>query len=199
MKLHSTVDKLQEKLEYLTELFGDKIEGENVSINGQFGIITGNIDIECQIGTDTEPSQTDNYIFRCTLGELDDKLWRLMFLFDDKVRLDYILYNGSPTYMICSIGRETRHQVFNYLLRFPALGLVLREGYDCCWHEDEQKLYQWEQILYICSQDGDIEDICFDCDNVDEFIEWYVKTEHIEVGDQKNIECVIETEFEAEV
>ena len=149
MKFHSTIGKLQEKLEYLLELFGDRIEGESVSINGLVGINTGNIDIECKIGTEPVPTNTDNYIFRCTLGELDDKLWRLMFLFDDKVRLNYILYNGSPTYMICSNGRETRHQVFNYLLRFPSLGLVLREGCDCSWHEDEQKLYQWEQILYI--------------------------------------------------
>lgn len=134
--------------------------------------------------------------FSCTLGTLREKLESIEVLFGDKITLDYIYYDGSPTYFIGANGSECRHQVFNYLLRFPSLGLVLREGYDCSWHEDEQKLYQWEQILYICSQDGDIEDICFDCDNVDEFIEWYVKTEHIEVGDQKNIECVIETEFE---
>ncbi|MBR3668232.1 MAG: hypothetical protein IKN66_13945 [Ruminococcus sp.] len=197
MRFHCTIGKLQEKLEYLLELFGDRIKGENVSINGLVGINTGNIEIECKIGTEPVPTNTDNYIFRCTLGDLDEKLYRLMFLFDDKVKLDYILYDGSPTYFIGANGSECRHQVFNYLLRFPSLGLVLREGYDCSWHEDEQKLYQLNQALYVCSQDGEIEHICFD--TVDELINWYVKTEHIEIEDQNNIECVIEMEFEADV
>ena len=132
--------------------------------------------------------------FHCTVGTLREKLDSMKDLFGDKIALDYIYYDGSPTYYYGANGSESRYQVYNYMVSVPSLGLEFREGFDCCWHEDEQKLYQWERVTFV-EDEQDNSSYVYDV-TVEELVEWYVREKNIEVGDINDIECVIETEFE---
>ena len=134
--------------------------------------------------------------FSCTLGTLREKLGSMEELFGYKITLDYIYYDGSPTYHYGANGSESRRQVYNYMVSVPSLGLEFREGFDCCWHEDEQKLYQWERVTFV-EDEQDNSSYVYDV-TVEELVEWYVREKNIKVEDINSIECVIETEFEAD-
>ena len=132
--------------------------------------------------------------FHCTVWTLREKLDSMKDLFGDKIALDYIYYDGSPTYFVGANGSENRYQTYNYLISVPSLGLVFREGFDCIWEEAEQKLYQWERVTFVEDEQDNSSHVCDD--TVEELVEWYVREKNIEVGDINDIECVIETEFE---
>ena len=135
--------------------------------------------------------------FHCTVGTLREKLDSMKDLFENKITLDYIYYDGSPTYSYGANGGESRYQVYNYTVSVPSLGLVFREGFDCIWEEAEQKLYQWERVTFV-EDEQDNSSHVYDV-TVEELVEWYVREKNIEVGDINDIECVIETGFEADV
>ncbi|MBR1393679.1 MAG: hypothetical protein IJ561_07590 [Ruminococcus sp.] len=131
----------------------------------------------------------------CTLGNLRKKLDSLEEHFGDKLSLEYIYHNGSPTYSVGANGGESRYQTYNYLISVPSLGLEFWEGFDCTWEESEQKLYQWERVTFVSDKSDNSSHVCDD--TVEELVEWYVREKNIEVGDIADLECVIETEFEA--
>ena len=76
--------------------------------------------------------------FSCTLGTLRAKLDSMEDLFGDKIKAEFVSYNGSVT-VRKDDREELRHQAYNYLLRFPNLGFVLRLGDVCWWYEEEQR------------------------------------------------------------
>ena len=135
--------------------------------------------------------------FHCTVGTLREKLDSMMDLFGDKITLDYIYYDGSPTYSYGANGGESRYQVYNYMVSVPSLGLVFREGFDCIWEEAEQKLYQWESVTFVSDSSDGSSHVCDDW--IEELVEWYLREKNMEVPDINSIECVIETEFEPDV
>ena len=130
-----------------------------------------------------------NYEIQLHPGTLREKLDSMEKLFGDKITLDYIYHDGSPTYFVGANGSENRYQTYNYLISVPSLGLEFWEGFDCCWHEDEQKLYQWERVTFVEDEQDNSSHVCDD--TVEELVEWYVREKNIEVGDINDIECVI--------
>ena len=134
--------------------------------------------------------------FNCTVGTLREKLDSMKDLFENKITLDYIYYDGSPTYYYGANGSESRYQVYNYKVSVPSLGLEFREGFDCTWEEVEQKLYQWESVTFVSDSSDDSSHVCDDW--IEELVEWCVRKNNIKVEDINSIECVIETEFEAD-
>ena len=133
--------------------------------------------------------------FSCTLGTLRAKLDSMEDLFGDKIKAEFVSYNGSVT---VRKGRddELRHQAYNYLLRFPSIGLVLRLGDVCWWYEEEQRKELRNPAVFWCSDDGSVEYLC--AQRIDDLFECYAAEENVSDEELDDLECVIETEFEAD-
>lgn len=134
--------------------------------------------------------------FSCTLGTLRAKLDSMEDLFGDKIKAEFVSYNGSVT-VRKDDREELRHQAYNYLLRFPNLGFVLRLGDVCWWYEEEQRKELRNPAVFWCSDDGRVEYYC--AQRIDDLFECYAAEENVSDEELDDLECVIETEFEAEV
>ena len=134
--------------------------------------------------------------FSCTLGTLRTKLDSMEDLFGDKIKAEYVRYNGSVTVSRGNIV-EIRHQAYNFILRFPSIGVVLRKGDVCNWYIKEQYMEPRKPAVFRCSDDGRIEYYC--AQRIDDLFECYAAEESVSDEELDDLECVIETEFEADV
>jgi len=134
--------------------------------------------------------------FSCTLATLRAKLDSMEELFGDKIKAEYIYYNGFVTVSRGNIV-EIRHQAYNYLLRFPTIGAVLRKGDVCNWYIKEQYMEPRKPAVFWCSEDGRVVYMC--AERIDDLFECYAAEENVSDEELDDLECVIETEFEPEI